>query len=113
MPGIGLAIARYLASQSQNVVVLARSKDLLDKLSDEFPGQVSVLAGDMNDLSIAQKAVDLAVHAFGGLDGVIINHGTMDPVARIENCKPEEWGKLLNINVISAVAFVRHKNRDL
>ena len=87
-------------------MIVARSKDLLDKIRDEHPKQVQVLAGNMQDLSIAPKSVDIAMNEFGRLDGVIINHGTMDPVVRIEHCNPHEWSSLFTVNLFSAVAFV-------
>ena len=105
--GIGLAITKYILSQGQNVVIIARSKELLDKIQNEHPKQVRVLAGDMEDLSMASEAVTLATTQFGGLDGVIINHGTMDPVVRIEHCNPQDWSSLFAVNLFSAVAFVR------
>lgn len=112
--GIGLAITRYILSQGHNIVIVARSRDLLDKIRDEHPKQVRVLDGDMQDLSIASEAVSLATKEFRGLDGLIINHGTMDPVVRIENCNPQDWSSLFAVNLFSAVAFVsmfcsRHK----
>ena len=69
--GIGLAIAEYLLKTSNNVVVIARSKDALEKLREKHPEHVRVLVGDLGDLSLAQKGVDLAAKEFGRLDGII------------------------------------------
>ena len=102
LTGIGLAITQYIIGQTQNVVIIARSKELLDKIRDEHPKQVRVLAGDMQDLSIAHESVVLAMKEFGQLDGVIINH----PVVRIEHCNPHDWSSLFAVNLFSAVAFV-------
>ena len=68
--GIGLAIAEYLLKTSNNVVVIARSKDALEKLREKHPEHVRVLAGDLGDISLAQKGVDLAAKEFGRLDGI-------------------------------------------
>ena len=68
--GIGLAIAEYLLKTSNNVVVIARSKDALEKLRENHPEYVRVLVGDLSDLSLAQKGVDLATKEFGRLDGI-------------------------------------------
>ena len=104
--GIGLAIVRKLISENANVVTLARNEEVLKKLEDENPDQVRAFSGDMSDLSLPQKAVDLAMKDFGQLDSVIINHGTMDPVTRIENSDLQEWRRLFDVNFFSAVAFV-------
>lgn len=52
--GLGVAIARYLLSQSHKVVVTARSKGPLDDISKAFPGQVEVVAGDITDAKVRQ-----------------------------------------------------------
>ena len=65
-----------------------------------------IVAGDLGDLSLAQQAVDLAVKEFGRLDGLIVNHGMIEPVAKIRDCKPEDWKRTLDVNLVSAVAFV-------
>lgn len=85
---------------------MARSKDLLDKLQHENPDHIRALAGDLSDPSLPTEAVSLAVKEFGKLDAVIINHGTMDPVARIANSNQQDWSRLFTINFFSAVAFV-------
>ena len=104
--GIGLAITKKLLSENANVVILARNEDALKKLENEDPERVRALAGTMEDLSLPQQAVDLALDVFGQLNAVIINHGTMDPVAKIENSNIQDWRKLFDVNFFSAVAFV-------
>ena len=113
MSGIGLAIAKYILSQSHNILAVARSQDLLEQLQNEYPHQVQILAGDMGNLSLASKAVDKAIEHFGQVDSVIINHGIMDPVVRIEHCNPEDWSDLYHVNLFSAVAFVSRSFQPL
>ena len=105
-PGIGLAIAHYLLRQSCNLVVVARSKEPLDKLSSEYPDHVKVLAGDAGDYSLGQKACDLATSTWKRLDGLVINHGVLEPVERIEKSDPQAWQRLFEVNVFSAVSMV-------
>ena len=104
--GIGLAIAEYLLQKSHNVVVVARSRDALEKIREKYPQLVRIVAGDLGDLSLAQQAVDLAAKEFGRLDGLIVNHGMIEPVAKIRDCKPEDWKRAFDVNLFSAVAFV-------
>lgn len=40
------------------------------------------------------------------LDGVIINHGTLDPVKKVADSSAEEWRKSFDINVFSALSIV-------
>ena len=65
-----------------------------------------MLVGNLGDFSLAQKAVESALEAFGKLDGLILNHGMMDPVTKIETSDVEEWRKLFDVNFFSLVAFV-------
>src|SRR5690348_9444433 len=79
--GVGWSVAQYLlaAPQSNNLVVLARSQGPLQQLKEQYPGQVEVLSGDLANLALGQEAVSLALKAFGRLDGMVINHGILEP----------------------------------
>ena len=110
--GIGAAIAEYLLIKSHNVVLIARTEQPLEEFRKKYPEQVLVLAGDLEDLSLAQKAVDSALEVFGELDGLVVNHGMMDPVVKIETSNIEEWKKLFDVNFFSSVAFVSFKSSE-
>ncbi|PLN82627.1 NAD(P)-binding protein [Aspergillus taichungensis] len=107
--GIGLAVTKYLLSapQSHNVVVVARSREPLQKLKDEYTKQVEVLNGDLADFSLAQQAVDLALKSFGRLDGMVLNHGILGQVGKIADADPEQWKQGFDVNFFSLVAFVK------
>lgn len=104
--GIGAATAEFLLQNSHNVVLIARTEQPLEELRKKFPQQVLVLTGDLGDFSLAQKAVTSALEVFGKLDGLILNHGIMDPVTKIESTDIEGWRKLFDVNFFSLVAFV-------
>ena len=104
-----MAIAEFLlkAPEKSNLVVLSRSRKPLEKLKSQSPNQVEILAGDLSDFSLGQKAVDLALSSFGRLDSLIVNHGTLGEVARIADCDPMEVRKTFDINFFSTIACVR------
>lgn len=104
--GIGLAVAKKIVQEGQNVVVLARSKESLKEFEGQSPHQVRILPGDASDFSLAHRAVDLALKEFGRLDGLIINHGTMGQVNKIKDCDIDDWRTVFDVNFFSAVAFV-------
>lgn len=85
---------------------MARSLEPLQKLKSEYNKQVEVLNGDLADLTLPQKAVDLAVKSFGRLDGLILNHGILGQVGKIAQADLQEWKDGFDINFISLVAFV-------
>lgn len=104
-------MTKYLLSapQSHNVVVVARSREPLQKLKDEYAKQVEILNGDLADFSLAQQAVDLALKSFGRLDGMVLNHGILGQVGKIADADPEQWKQGFDVNFVSLVAFVRSR----
>lgn len=109
--GIGLAVSRFLleAPHSCKLVVVARSQQPLEDLQETAEGQVKVLAGDLGDMALGQQAVDLAVSSWGRLDGLVINHGQVEPVERVVDADVEGWKRSFDLNVFSYVAMV-YKN---
>lgn len=105
--GIGLAAAHYLLKQSHKLVVVARSEPPLRELEKQYPEQVAVLAGDLADFTLGDKAVQLAQQRYSKLDGVIVNHGVLDPVKRIADSTAEEWRAAYDINFFSAIALAK------
>ncbi len=53
------------------------------------------------------KVTELALKSYGRLDGLVVNHGVLAPMKRIADSTPEEWRKLYDANLFSALAFVR------
>ena len=86
--------------------MVARSAEPLQKLKDQYGEQVEVMNGDLADLSLGQKAVDLALKSFGRLDGLVLNHGMLGQVANVAEADPEQWKQGFDVNFISLVAFV-------
>lgn len=105
--GIGLAAAHYLLKRSHKLVVVARSEPPLRDLEEQYPGQVAVLAGDLADFSLGDKAVRLAQESFSGLHGIVVNHGVLDPVRRLADSTAEEWRAAYDINFFSAIALAK------
>lgn len=87
--------------------MLARNKELLERIRAEYPKQVVTCPGDLTDFSLPQKAVDAAVKEFGQIDGLIVNHGVLEAVTRLEDSNVEDWKTSFDINVFSALALVR------
>ncbi|KAF7185751.1 Benzil reductase ((S)-benzoin forming) IRC24 [Pseudocercospora fuligena] len=108
--GIGLSIAHYILSQpsKHNLIAVSRTEEPLRALQSQYSSErVDYLAVDLSDLSSGEKVVQLALQKFGKLDGVIVNHGVLDPVKRVEDSTAEEWRDAYTINFFSAVAIVK------
>ncbi|QQE91037.1 SDR family NAD(P)-dependent oxidoreductase [Azotobacter chroococcum] len=106
--GIGLAIARTLASEGAAVTITGRSRDKLDAAVAEIaaaaPG--SRITAIVSDQSIAQGAAQL-IAAQPDTDILINNLGYYEakPFAEISD---EDWLRMLDINVMSGVRLSRH-----
>ncbi|KAI4290200.1 MAG: hypothetical protein L6R35_000523 [Caloplaca aegaea] len=105
--GIGYAIAEYLIRNSHNVVLLARSTGPLEDLKKRSPDRVSICVGDLADFSFAERSVEMAIKDFGKLDGLILNHGVLEPASRIVDSDPKAWRACFDVNFFSLVAFIK------
>jgi 3-oxoacyl-[acyl-carrier protein] reductase len=100
--GIGEAAARALAKHGAAVVLAARSVQDINRIADQIRstgGQAEAIACDVSDFSAVDKAVALCQQKFGGLDILVNNAGLIDPINRIEDSDPDEWGKVIDVNV--------------
>lgn len=85
--GIGKEVARQLVAQGASVVIGGRDAAKLAKAAADIDagGQhVRTVAGDIADPATAQKLVDAAVQAFGGLDILVNNAGVFRPKPFLE-----------------------------
>jgi len=96
--GIGEAAARRLAKAGANVVLLARSeKDIFDIASDIGKNALSQTC-DVSNWNDVKQAFMKTQDRFGAVDILVNNAGVIDPVARIEDADPIEWGSIVDIN---------------
>jgi NAD(P)-dependent dehydrogenase (short-subunit alcohol dehydrogenase family) len=96
--GLGEAITSQLASLGCRVLACARSKDRLAELWDQVE-EVEWTVCDLSDTGEAKRLVDLAIEKFGQLDGLINNAGTIDPIATLEDSRPESWAQAITVNL--------------
>jgi 3-oxoacyl-[acyl-carrier protein] reductase len=73
--GIGLAIAKELASQGMRLAIAARSQDLLQQLADALPTECLVHAVDLRDPLAPLGLITAATAHFGQLDLLVNNAG--------------------------------------
>ncbi|MFD0858740.1 SDR family oxidoreductase [Roseovarius aquimarinus] len=97
--GIGAQTARQAADAGWKVALFARSEDKLKDLASEIGENAIALPGDVTDLGSLQAAVDKTQETFGSLDAVFANAGTGLDTPGIEKGDPEEWSKLIDINI--------------
>ncbi|KAM0252816.1 hypothetical protein ACHAQJ_007555 [Trichoderma viride] len=99
--GLGAAIVQHLLAQSHKVIITARSENLLQKFKEAHPTQVEYLAGD-----ITSSDANLAVKSFGKIDGVVINHGILEP-EKFATESLEDTKRLYDVNFFSYIAMAK------
>ena len=99
--GIGAAAARHLAVSGACVVLQARSQDAIQSIASEINGaggKAIACPGDVVNYSDMAKAVSLAEREFGGVTILVNNAGVIDPIARLADSDPAQWGHVADIN---------------
>jgi NAD(P)-dependent dehydrogenase (short-subunit alcohol dehydrogenase family) len=100
--GIGAATAKRMAELGIKVVLTARSQDALQELAEEIKskgGDAMAIACDVADYNQVNSAVAQAIMKFGKIDIVVNNAGLIDPIGHITDIPPEDWGKVIDVNV--------------
>jgi NAD(P)-dependent dehydrogenase (short-subunit alcohol dehydrogenase family) len=78
--GIGAALAQPLLAAGHRVAVSARNVEALQRLRQQYPQQVLLLAGDLTDRQRVQAMGERISEAWNGLDQVILNAGSCEYV---------------------------------
>ena len=78
--GLGVQMAKALASQGANIVALARRQNLIDEVAADIEKTYGVkaigVACDITDTDRVNAAVDTILEKFGRIDILINNAGT-------------------------------------
>ncbi|MEL7086220.1 MAG: SDR family oxidoreductase [Cyanobacteria bacterium J06597_1] len=98
--GIGRATAIAAIASGWRLGLMARSQDTLVKLQETLGAdRVDIFAGDATQLDTQYAAVNQLVERFGRLDAAFANAGTGINTPGTENGDPEEWERMLAINI--------------
>ncbi|MGH1449835.1 MAG: SDR family NAD(P)-dependent oxidoreductase [Pseudomonadaceae bacterium] len=97
--GIGRAMAEKLAAQGHLLALSARSKEPLQELADQFPGQILVLPVDLTDAAAVQAVGQQIAHEWGALDWAILNAGTCEYVD-VDTFEAAMFERVMQTNVV-------------
>ena len=109
--GIGKAAALKLASDGFAIGALGRTADEIASTVAEIDaagGEGVSLLADIADERQMADAVGQLVKRFGRLDVVVANAGINGVWAPIEELRPEEWSKTLDINLKGTFLTVKY-----
>ena len=108
--GIGEAIAHAFAQCGANLVLLARTKHEVDRVSRETSklGVTSIaLAGDVSKRPDVQRMLAVALEKFGRIDVLVNAAGVYGPIGAFVNIDLDRWTAAIETNLMGTV-FTTH-----
>jgi NAD(P)-dependent dehydrogenase (short-subunit alcohol dehydrogenase family) len=104
--GIGAATTRLLVAEGARVLLVARDQTRLDAAATELGGDAATIAADVTDPDAAAGIVGACVEAFGGVDVLVNNAGTM-PVTPLDELTDDDWQQQWDLNVMASLRLMR------
>ena len=100
--GIGEGTARRFAQEGASVVLADVQNEQGERIRTEIEdagGQALYVECDVSDPASVEAAISAAVERFGKLDIVFANAGINGVWTPVEELKPEEWDRTIDINL--------------
>lgn len=94
--GIGLETARAFVREGARVHVCDVDRDALASLARTDPAITGTVA-DVADRDDVSRLFDDATGRLGGLDVMVNNAGIAGPTGRVEEIRPEDWDRCLQV----------------
>jgi 2-dehydro-3-deoxy-L-rhamnonate dehydrogenase (NAD+) len=97
--GIGLAIAKRLASSGARIALWDRDTQALDAAKSALGNGTYVHSLDVSDAAMVDRAARETVDAIGGIDVLVCSAGITGPNKVTWEYPVEDWRKVFDINV--------------
>ncbi len=104
--GIGREIVRAFAADGAKVFVCDIDDAALAALSKELSG-VATARCDVSRRAENERMVAAALQSLGGLDVLVNNAGIAGPTAPVDQVPPEEWDRVVQVNLTAAFDITR------
>jgi gluconate 5-dehydrogenase len=110
--GLGLGMARCLATAGAKVVLVGRRQEELDRACREIGRQAFALTGDVTQLETAPALVDQAETLAGPLT-ILINNAGIHLKKLAAETSDAEFARVLQTHVVGAFALTREAGRRM
>lgn len=104
--GIGREIARAFAAGGAQLFVCDIDDAALEALKKELPA-VDTMHCDVAKRTEIERMVPAALQSLGGLDVLVNNAGIAGPTAPLEEVPPDEWDRVVQVNLTAAFDVTR------
>ena len=109
--GIGRAIVEMLSSRGHRVLFTyaSREKDAtaVEVAVKAAGGEARKIRADVSDAKSAHAVIQSALDAFGRVDVLVNNAGTHLPDVSVADTSPEEWDRVLRVNLYGTFHMVQ------
>lgn len=108
--GIGYAAAKNAAARGAHVIAVARTVGGLEELDDEIQaagGSATLVPADLSDGDAIDRLGAAVYSRWGKLDGLIANAAALGVISPLAHIAPDEFEKVINLNVTSVFRLVR------
>lgn len=107
--GIGIQMAKVLASKGADIAIVARRKEKLEAVAKEIK-ELGVrcipIECDITDISQVKIAVDLVKSEFGKID-ILVNNAGIGNVGPAETMTDEEWDRIIEVDLSGVFKVAR------
>lgn len=104
--GLGRALAEAVLEAGHRLVATARDPSTLNDLVQRYGDAVRVAALDVTDVVAADRAIELAVQVFGGLD-VLVNNAGYGNVDSVEDTPLEDFRRQIDTNLFGTIIMTK------
>ncbi|MYV49243.1 SDR family oxidoreductase [Streptomyces sp. SID2888] len=104
--GIGLSAARAFAANGDRVHICDIDERALEQITEADPVITGTVC-DVSDQSSVETFVEAAAHTLGGIDVLVNNAGISGPTAPVEEMDPDQWEKVLAVNLTGTFNVTR------
>ena len=108
--GMGKSIVELFVKEGAKVVAVARRKERLEELAaslKNLEGEVVVCVGDVSKEEDNDRAINMALEYFGGLDVLVNNAGIMDDMSPIGDITNEKMEQVFKVNTFGPMMAMR------
>jgi NAD(P)-dependent dehydrogenase (short-subunit alcohol dehydrogenase family) len=106
--GIGEAAARLLAREGARVALLGRTDKELEQVAADLGDSAMPVVADISKVEEMERGVGQVIDRWGRLDIVFANAGVNGVWAPIEELKPEEFRRTLDINLTGTFLTIKY-----
>ena len=108
--GIGLDIARYLATKGYELILVLRNKEKLEQIQEHLPTKVTIIVAD---LSNEQRVKDLYVLAKKENIDILINNAGLGDFGYLTDTDLNKDLELINTNIKAVHILTKHMVKDM